>query len=552
MAICREREKQIMPSEEHASKAEMSEGNEKLNILDWIDVGKVSAERDANLSKYFYDNGILAQVIANPAAFLILGRKGAGKTAVFKYLTENPLQYIKSEDILVPLSLEDYNWKVHQLLESQESAASLAFKQSWRFVLLVETVRAVAERARDRNTPLPNQLKAAAMLLERLFDQPLPGLTVIIGRKLLGLSKLKLPKGGIDLSTGDVGSVEVAGGEVEFSEVEQSTDLRSALSSNIERVIDCLSNAVDECESLGGNVYICFDRVDEAWDEVSVELSKRVIAGLIGAADSISHRYDGVVRPIIFLREDIFSVLPLNDANKLREDCGSLLKWDKASLEKLLLQRINYFGSLKSVSRVSSIDLLFEKKEMRQRTRPFSYLLKRSMMRPRDLISFMSRIIDTTKEKANDPFAAEDYIAKDCFETEVIYEAEPGYSEWLKEELFDEWKAQYPIIRDLLNAIQNLGSTNFRAEDLRKHINASSAAGNGKFIDALRFLFENSIIGFKTGASSIWKFKCFYPSQGFVESDEYHVHDGLVRALNLKEPRGGIVGSETELHSSEE
>ena len=44
-----------------------------MNILDWIDVGKVSAERDDDLSRYFFDNGILARVIASPTTFLILG-----------------------------------------------------------------------------------------------------------------------------------------------------------------------------------------------------------------------------------------------------------------------------------------------------------------------------------------------------------------------------------------------------------------------------------------------------------------------------------------------
>ena len=57
-------------------------------------------------------------------------------------------------------------------------------------------------------------------------------------------------------------------------------------------------------------------------------------------------------------------------------------------------------------------------------------------------------------------------------------------------------------------------------------------------MNELRFLFENSIIGFKIGGSTAWRFKCFYPSQGFMSSDEYRVHEGLVRALNLKENRG--------------
>jgi len=55
--------------------------------------------------------------------------------------------------------------------------------------------------------------------------------------------------------------------------------------------------------------------------------------------------------------------------------------------------------------------------------------------------------------------------------------------------------------------------------------------------DQIRFLFDISFIGFKVGQSTIWRYKCFYPSQGFIDSDEYKVHDGLIRVLNLKEPR---------------
>jgi hypothetical protein len=42
-----------------------------MNILEWISVGKVSAERDDLLSKYFYDNGVLKTVIDSRSSFLV-------------------------------------------------------------------------------------------------------------------------------------------------------------------------------------------------------------------------------------------------------------------------------------------------------------------------------------------------------------------------------------------------------------------------------------------------------------------------------------------------
>lgn len=512
-----------------------------MSILDWIDIGKVSAERDDHLSHYFYDNGVLQNVINSPTSFLILGRKGAGKTAVFKYLQENYQNYIKENDILVALSFEDYNWRVHATLETPEAAESLAYKQSWRFVLLVEAIKAIEANSAKGAFPLPRKIQHAKKLLEKLFSSPVPSIGQIIGKKILSLSRLKLPTGSLDLETGNLDEVSVSTGEIEFNEVQESKDLKSVLSNNIERLIELLDTAISDSLPLPVSVFICFDRIDEAWDPVSVDLSKKVIAGLIGAADSITQKYSGAIRPIIFLREDIFEVLPINDSNKLREDCGSLLKWDRTALESVALKRINYFAQQNEIGIITSIDDLFDKKEMRQRTRPFNYILKRSMMRPRDVICFLKKTIDSMKEKHSDPFLDLD-LPPTKIEADLIYEAEPSYSEWLKQEIVDEWAVQYPRIKNLLDVIQNLGSTNLSSDAFEAQLQAElPSLGNSECYESIRFLFENSILGFKTGNSSIWKYKCVYPSQGFVRMEEYRIHDGLVRCLNLKEPRDGQV-----------
>ena len=187
---------------------------------------------------------------------------------------------------------------------------------------------------------------------------------------------------------------------------------------------------------------------------------------------------------------------------------------------------------------IVDMDDLFDKKEMRQRARPSNYLLKRSMMRPRDLICILSRTIKSMREEAEDPFGEGDGFSGEQLKTDAIYQAEPGYSEWLQAELVDEWGVQKPEIQTLFQALQNHGSTNFTADDFQAALGKSGVvADQNELVTFLRFMFENSIIGFKAGNSTNWRYRCFYPTQGFVESSEYRVHDGLVRALNLKEPR---------------
>lgn len=509
-----------------------------MTILDWINFGKVSAERDDLLNQYFFDNGVLKAVISSPSSFLVLGRKGAGKTAVFRYLTENPRQFVGADDVLIPLSFEDYNWSVHALLTNESKAESMLYKQSWKFVILVEAVKGLMRWFTARNILAPPRLVAAQKLLERLFDSPLPTIYQLVGQKLLSLSGIKLPAGTLDLEKdGGLDAIKVEGGEVNFEQVQKDQTLRAHLSQNIENLISLLDRALSEWKADWPRVFVCFDRVDEAWDEDSFDSSRKVIAGLVSAGDAVTTQYKGKLRPIVFLREDIFDVLSINDANKLREDCGALLHWNRGSLTNLILRRVNYFGKAAEQVSITDLDSLFDKTEMRQRAKPLNYILRRTMMRPRDLISLLSRVVATMKEKAEDAFSVEAHEFEKL-ECESIYSAEPGYSEWLKQELLDEWKVQRSVIAHLFDAIQNNGSTNITANALHEQFNKLGQRTTPvESLSYLRFLFDISIIGFKLGASTEWKYKCFYPSQGFVESEEYRIHEGLVRALNLKEPR---------------
>jgi hypothetical protein len=515
-------------------------------IIDWINVGKVSAERDENLSHYFYDNGVLKKVINDTNAFLILGRKGAGKTAVFKYfsdnkqdLVDNPEIDIQQEDLLIPLSFEDYNWNIHSLLNDKHKAESLAYKQSWRFVIFIECIKAHKIWFEERGLSVPKELQAANKLLEKLFDSPIPSISQIVGRKLLSLSGLTMPKGGLSLEDGEFDGVELEGGSVQFNEIEKNTSLQQKLSENIENLINYLDKVLFRLEGGIPKIFICFDRIDEAWDDISFDSSKRVIAGLVSAGNSITEQYNGKIRPIVFLREDIFDELNLNDKNKLRQDCGALLHWSRDSLVKMMQYRINYYARIADIPEIQSLEVIFEDREMRQRAKPLNHILKRTMMRPRDFISIIDMTIKSMKDTVEDPFSENDELENmDVLGNNFIYAAEAGYSEWLFNEIIDEWKVQKPIIKQLFNAIQNNISTVITEEELKSQllklrVNCEQNDVN----DYIKFLYDNSIIGFKVGDSTQWRYKCFYPSQGFLDSTEYKVHDGLVSILSLKEKR---------------
>lgn len=501
-------------------------------ITDWIDFGQVSAERDQNLSEYFFENGVLESVVADRHQFLVLGRKGAGKTAVFQHFSDNSSNYISDNDYSVSLSLQNYSWDVHNLLATEGKASSLAYTQSWKYVIYLLAVKRLIEASVD--SP---KLREAKRVISKVYSSPTPSLAQVVGQKLLQLSRLKLPGAGLDLEGGDLDSISADGGEISFAEVKSDPSLQSSLNRSIERLTDIFEEALKEALGSQSRVFVTFDRIDEAWDTASFESSQRIISGLIVATENISGKFKGALRPLVFLREDIFDTLDLNDKNKLRSDCGQLLAWSRDGLSRLILERINYFARKAGEKEISRIEDVFDKEQMRQQRAPFDYIMLRTMLRPRDFIKIFQLIKGDMADRSNNPYD-EEAVNEEKLECQSIYNSEPAYSEWLVEELRDEWRVQYPRINDLFSALQNHGVTTFNAENLSSSLQALGISCTpSELTSYLRFLYDNSIIGFRVGRSQQWRFKCFFKSQGFVEADLYKVHDGLHRGLNLTESR---------------
>lgn len=504
-----------------------------MDILSWIDVGLVSAERDPNLIHYFYDGGLVKTVTESEKHFLILGRKGAGKTAVFQYLQTKPQSVFAKSDLLVPLSLVDYSWNAHALLARPEKAGSMAQRDSWRLVMAVESIRAIVSFCEQEGLLLPKDMAAASSVLEKLFSKPIPTWTDLISGKLFRLSKLRLPSAGL----GQTGDIKIDGGEVSFETLRADATLREQLSQNSDHLTAFLETAL-KSDTSRARVFLVFDRLDEAWTPGAIQTCKEIVAGLLQAAEHVLDKFAGRIRPMIFLREDIFPMLELNDKNKLRQDCSSTLMWTSDGLEQMLLRRLNFYGGKAKRPNTDSSDSLFNRKEMRNRTTPSRYILSRTMMRPRDLVTYYRAIIASMKDRARDEFGT--LISDDKreqLEADTIYDAEAALGEYLYDELLDEWKTQRPEVEQYLNAFANLGRATFKPEELNGQL-AKQGVKLDKvgFQDILRFLYENSIIGFQVGSSTIWRFKCTHPGQSYTDSPEFRVHNGLIKRLNLREP----------------
>ena len=55
--------------------------------IEKVEMGKLDAETDRNLQEFFVETGAVAAV--KKGKYLVLGRKGSGKTALFLYLRDH-------------------------------------------------------------------------------------------------------------------------------------------------------------------------------------------------------------------------------------------------------------------------------------------------------------------------------------------------------------------------------------------------------------------------------------------------------------------------------
>ena len=201
--------------------------------------------------------------------------------------------------------------------------------------------------------------------------------------------------------------LSLSGGEIAFADVKKDNSLQSNLNRSLERITEIFEETLLNELDTQRRIFVAFDRIDEAWDSASFDLSQRIIAGLIGAADAINSKFKGLLRPIIFLREDIFETLDLNDKNKLRSDCGQLLSWSKDSLARMILERVNFYALSAGEKEVGKIDEIFDREQMRQQRAPFDYIMLRTILRPRDFIKFFQLIKDDMKDRFSNPFVDE-------------------------------------------------------------------------------------------------------------------------------------------------
>lgn len=467
--------------------------------IEKVNFGRLEAESDRDLAAYFVDTGVLDRIATGQRQFII-GRKGSGKTALFAHTEESRLG-----TAIKRLDFDDYSWEAHKTLKEEGVFSEAAYMGSWRFTLLMAIIDHFAENGKKT-------LKStAAKIRFKIYGKERPDWKEFLFDRLRRLRRLDLPQ------------IEGIGGlgGIEFDESTSDTVLVTGLSRWSKLLMEFVKRNYRECP-----ISLFLDRLDDAWD-ASPE-SKALLVGALKAAREVNIELGmrGTPPPVlIFLRTDIFDLLMFNDKMKMSQDI-EYLDWDEDSLCRVLEARIT--ASL-NVSINKAWATAFSLSSMRQRATIRSYMTRRTMYRPRDIIRFALCCQDVAKKKGHS-----------IIETNDVYDGEVRYSQEMFDELVDEMHKQIPDAKEIMEVLREVEAQRFVESDwIDAYKRRNPEADDNQAKAALNTLFEFSIVGVPKpgGRSGGTKFQFRFEDRLLRPnfSSKMVAHSGLKKVLSLKD-----------------
>ncbi len=490
----------------------------QINEID--NFGAVDADSDTLLFDCFEDHEAYENVL-KMARFLVLGRKGAGKTAIFKML----MLKRDAEFFSYGHTFTDYPWEHHARQKRSGVPASEAYLHSWTYLILISLAKIALNM--DQSLPYDNANFSDLESIERFIIDSYGSRDPDLSEVFKPHQRLKI-KPHLTLNVGAL----AAGVDTEWLTMD-----------DLPRFIPEVNKTISEhlLRSLNPKhqYHIAFDQLDLDFDPDNEDYKQRLV-GLILAVRRINIKARELGKPLfvsIFLRSDIYDTLQFEDKNKITENDSVRIEWDTSrshhTLKELMERR---FTTALNQETPVPWENMFSGNEMTGRQKQYDYILARTYSRPRDMIKFCNEVLASYKSRL-----AQSQVSEAQFNNDDILTARESYSSYFLNEIDDELHKQLPDYRRYLDVIKAIGFYQFDREDF----NATFERRSGEFgiretsLDVLRALYRFSIIGYRrtggrTGGSE-WVFSYLDPRSRFDdEASSFRVHYGLIEVLDLK------------------
>lgn len=482
-------------------------------------IGGIDADTDDLLMKCFQNHDSYNE-IKSFQKFIILGRKGTGKTAIFKRL----LNTRNFETFSFGHTFSDYPWHFHDKQAKIGVPDFDKYTHSWKYLILLSLSKILLNQDQSvphNDTALEFLTKIESFIVDSYGTRD-PDVTQIFTPS----KKLKLkPNFKVDLGLLQ-GQISPEGVSMEHLPI----IIQEVNSNLVEYVIGSLNPK--------NTYHILFDQLDLGFDPTNPDYNNRVIGLLLAAKEinRIAKERGKHLSIIVFLRDDIYNSLKFEDKNKLTQSSTTIIEWDiagKHTLKELIEKRLTELLREHPEEAVRWEDVFDETQLMTGKQSKYNYITDRTFLRPRDAIQFMNEILIAHNQNGE---------KEDLITNKEINDARLGYSQYFLNELDDEIHKHIPKYENVLEIIKSIGYHQFDMEDFEQSIEKKKnlfSEGITTY-ESLKNLFEFSIIGYYKaggggygGSEYIFRYKNSR-SQFEEGAKSYRVHPGLIDFLGLK------------------
>lgn len=410
-------------------------------------IGAAAAEEDKTfLQQCFVATSHLSVLLdCKDPRSVVLGRTGSGKTALLQKLAEDEPRTIEIRPESLALAYIS-NSTILTFLAELGVKLDIFFRLLWRHVFTVELLKCHFEITNeDSRESFLLQIRG---LFRNRKDQQAIEYLERWGKSFWEETEFRIKEVTTNLENNVKDSIKSVIPTIRFSTEEISALSEQQRQEVINRaqyvvnqvqirqlseIIDLIDNVLSDPQK---RYYLTIDRLDEDW--IEDRLRYRLIRALIETVRDF--RKVRNAKLVVAMRYDLLDrVFRLTrDAGFQEEKYESLflpLEWTPEQLTYVLDQRIDYMVRQRYTSqRVSHKDILPERIRGQW---AIDYMLRRTLMRPRDIILFFNKCIAYGTDRA-------------IITGSVIKQAEGEYSRERLRALADEWFADYPNLLDFV------------------------------------------------------------------------------------------------------
>lgn len=420
-----------------------------VDLMQKINFGDIDGYGDPNLDQYFLDNDYLNKIV-NDSFYFISGRKGTGKSAIYRMIEEQSL----SRGVIVH-NTDFGDFPFNRLLKMDDDNFSKPnqYQSVWKYMILVDFAKLLS------TNPLPgDEYNSHYQEIKQFVD-------IHIGSTLCDLYR-DLLSNTTKTEVGITANYLKAGFSTQKNSIISIADCKDIAQLN-RKLQDTLINYFLTCSDQR-RVIIQFDRLDDNYNSLQESDDYLCsIASLLKCSYSFNQelrrRNIAGAKVIVYLRNDIIREISKIDAESARWEpfvynidwtINNTHSYQDSELYAMINKRIA--ASLDGIEFDDLFDTNLINLQNYGDSTPvevFRYIVDRTMHRPRDVIQFCKKI-------------QEEIINTKRIYFRSVKNAEKEYCTWLVyDELENEINPIVDNIDELYQLLRELGRRSFSLSD---------------------------------------------------------------------------------------